>query len=296
MTASKRSPASHSGAIRQISPTEIGVGIDRPDPCPECLPERGIGNLLGHVQSPAVDPEPDPVLGNVEQVVADRLEVGVQLGQRWQAPPGLVAQPVKRAGVLTRLARGVHCPAGIGVGEQLPARGQRIAILPEPVEVGRGEAVLEDVVEGPEATPGVVEDAIQDDPHAPGVDRVDELAQGCVAAEQWIDLQVVVRVIAVVRGGGEDRGQVQGGDPQVGQHRQVLGDAQQVAALEAVEGRWIGPRLEMTRLGHAVAGGEAVGEDLIEDGIANPARRVDHRCSLASQPAPGWAADQGSTR
>ena len=40
----------------------VGLGIDRPDARPECLPERGIGDLFRHVQAPAVDirlPETD---------------------------------------------------------------------------------------------------------------------------------------------------------------------------------------------------------------------------------------------
>ena len=90
------------------------------------------------------------------------------------------------------------------------------------------------MVERPEAAAGVVEDAVEDDPHAAGVGRVEQLAQGRVAAEQRIDQLVVVGVVAVVRGRGEDRVQVERRDAQVAQVVEVLGDAQQVAALEAV--------------------------------------------------------------
>ena len=55
-------------------------------------------------------------------------------------------------------------------------------------------------MERPEATPGVVEDAIEDDPHPAGVGRVQQLTQSVIAAQQWVDLEVVVCVIAVVRG------------------------------------------------------------------------------------------------
>ena len=130
---------------------------------------------------------------------------------------------------------------------------------------------------GPEASAGVVEDAVEDDPHPPGMGRVEELAQGRVAAEQGIDLEVVVRVVAVVRGGREDRGQVERRDPEVRQHRQVLDDPEQVAALEAVGRGRIRPGLEVARLGHPVAGREAVWKDLVEDGVADPGWRVDHR-------------------
>ena len=87
-------------------------------------------------------------------------------------------------------------------------------------------------MEGPEPPPGVVEDAIEDHPHPAVVGAVEQLAERGVAAEQGIDREVVVRVIAVVGGRLEDRRQVDGGDPQVLEVVEVLHDAAQVAALE----------------------------------------------------------------
>ncbi len=108
--------------------------------------------------------------------------------------------------------------------------------------------------------------------------RVEQLAQGVVATEQRIDRQVVVGVVAVVGGRGEDRGEVQRGDPEVLEIVEPLDDPAQVATLEAVHRRWSVPRLERAGLVDALAGREPVGEDLVEDRVADPRRRVDaHR-------------------
>ena len=64
-------------------------------------------------------------------------------------------------------------------------------------------------MEGPEATTRVIEDPIEDDPHAAPVALVQQFAQRLVSAQQRIDLEIVVRVVAVVRRGREDRIEVQ---------------------------------------------------------------------------------------
>ena len=101
----------------------------------------------------------------------------------------------------------------------------------EPVAVRRRGTGLEDVVERPEATTGVVEDAVEDDAHPPAVRHVEQLAQRLVPAEQRVDMEVVVRVVAVVRRGLEDRRQVDRRNAEVLQVVEPLDDAEQVAAL-----------------------------------------------------------------
>jgi hypothetical protein len=128
-------------------------------------------------------------------------------------------------------------------------------------------------VERPEAAPRVVEHAVEDDPHPAGVGLVEQHAQRQVPAEQGVDRQVVVRVVPVVRRRGEDGCQVQRRDPEVDQVRQPLGDPQQVAALEPVLCRGVVPGLERTRRGDPAGAREAVREDLVEDGVANPVGR-----------------------
>ena len=70
-------------------------------------------------------------------------------------------------------------------------------------------------MERPEAPAGVIEDPIQDHPHPTTVGDVQQLAESGVAADQRVHVEVVVRVIAVVRGRLEDRRQVDRGDPEI---------------------------------------------------------------------------------
>ena len=140
----------------------------------------------------------------------------------------------------------------------------------EPVQIGGFRAVLQDVVELKEAPRGVVEHAIQHHPDAAGVGRVQQLAQRRVAAQHRIHLEVVVGVIAMVRARAEDRVEIDGVDPQVGQVIQPLDHAQQIAALVGVAGGRGAPRLQVGRLGHVVRLGKAIGRDLIEDSVPNP--------------------------
>ena len=119
----------------------------------------------------------------------------------------------------------------------------------EPVEVSRVRPVLHDVVELKEAAAGMVEYAVKHHTDAPRVGFVDQPAQGRVAAEHRVNLLVVVRVVAMVRGRLEHRGEVDGVDPQVLQVVEVLHNADQVAPLVAVIGRRSAPVVQVLRLG-----------------------------------------------
>ena len=79
-------------------------------------------------------------------------------------------------------------------------------------------------MERPEAAAAVVEDAVEDHPHAARVRLVEQLPQRLVAAQQRVDRQVVVRVVAVVRGRAKTGCQVQRRDAEVGQLVEALGD------------------------------------------------------------------------
>ena len=126
-----------------------------------------------------------------------------------------------------------------------------------------------------EAARGVVEDAVQHHPDAPGVGRVQQLAQRRVAAQHRVHLEIVVGVIAMVRPGAEDRVEIDRVDPQVGQVVQMLDYTQQITALVAVTGGRRAPRLQVGCLGHAVRLGKAIGEDLIKDSVPNPVGRLN---------------------
>ena len=130
-------------------------------------------------------------------------------------------------------------------------------------------------MERPEAATGVIEHAVEDDAHPALVGAIEQLAQGGIAPEQRVDVEVVVGVVAVVRGRLEDRGHVDGVDPEVLEVVEALDDPEQVAALEPVRGRRRVPRLDGPGLAHPIAGGEPVREDLVEDRVADPVGRVD---------------------
>ena len=146
----------------------------------------------------------------------------------------------------------------------------------EPVAVRGAGAVLQDVVERPEPAPRVVEHPVEDDAHAACVGRVQQLAQGVVAAQERVDLQVVERVVAVVGGRLEDRGEVDRRDargPRGTASRSAMprrspplnpwsvGGASQASSVPGLRTR--------------ERGGEPVREDLVEDRVANPLRGVD---------------------
>src|SRR5207302_5899681 len=100
---------------------------------------------------------------------------GVELGEGGQVPPGIV---VGRLGAF--------------VGMQRPASDV------EPIYVRGIGTVLQDVVELEEAAACVVEDAVEYNPYTPRVGSIEQRAQGSVAAEQRVDVVVVVGVVAVV--------------------------------------------------------------------------------------------------
>ena len=75
---------------------DVRLGVHGPAAPPELVPERLVADLGRHVQAPAVDPEAEPVLGDLEEVLADLRVVGVELGQGGQPPPRPVAQAAHR--------------------------------------------------------------------------------------------------------------------------------------------------------------------------------------------------------
>ena len=78
------------------------------------------------------------------------------------------------------------------------------------------------MVEGPEAAAAVVEDTIEHDPHVSRMRLVEQLTQRVVAAQQRVDVEVVIGVIAVVGGRREDRVEVERGDAESLQAVEVL--------------------------------------------------------------------------
>ena len=75
----------------------------------------------------------------------------------------------------------------------------------EPIQVGRGRAVFQRVIELAEAAAGVIEHAVEHDADAARVRLVEQSAQRGVAAQDRIDGEIVVRVIAMIGRRGKDR-------------------------------------------------------------------------------------------
>ncbi len=118
----------------------------------------------------------------------------------------------------------------------------------------------------------MVEDPVHHDAHAATVRGVQQLVQRGVAAQQGIDAEVVIGVVAVIARRGKHGIQVERVDAQLLQIVQAVHDAEQVATLVALLGRGRAPLLEADagRVLKARAACEAVRKDLIEDSVFDP--------------------------
>ncbi len=130
---------------------------------------------------------------------------------------------------------------------------------------------------------------------------VDEPAEGRVAAEHRVDFLVIVRVIAMIGGRLEHRGEVDGVDSQILEIVEVLDHADQVAPLVAVIRRRRAPLVQVPRFGNRHAPREPIGKDLVKDGITNPfwGLGIHHgapQISLLSRPAPSASTLAGGRR
>ena len=126
------------------------------------------------------------------------------------------------------------------------------------------------MVELIEAAAGVVEHAIQNHFHLALVGGLEQFLEGSIATQNRIHAQIILGVIPMVGRALEDGAQVERVHAQVLQVVQLLGHAQQVAALKAVVGGLVVPWLQVGRLVDALALGKAIREDLIEDGVFDP--------------------------
>ncbi len=113
----------------------------------------------------------------------------------------------------------------------------------------------------------VVADEVEQQANAALVALVHQLAHVVERAQPRVDGEVVAGVIAVVGVVGEERVEPEGREAQPGDVGQVVDDAAQRAAINVGQA---GCRVP----GAAVAGREAVGKDLIDDGRQRPGRRA----------------------
>ena len=231
------------------------------------LLDESVGQLVGHVQAPARRAQRQPAADDAVLVLDDIVQVlGVELvdlGQRVNAPPrAVLVGPVRELVPLV-------------IGRVLRLEGADAVIVAAGVEV---EAVIA----------VVAEHAVQDDAHAAlgrlGAQRLEVL----LGAHHGVDGLIVAGVIAVVGVGLEDGVKVDGLHVQGLQIVELGQHALEAAAEEVVvQDLAVGVRLidrdvvpvlvhdarrAVALLGRHLGAAEAVGEDIVGDAAAEPAR------------------------
>jgi hypothetical protein len=121
----------------------------------------------------------------------------------------------------------------------------------------------------------VVEDPIEHDSDVSFVRLVDQRPQSLVSPEERVDREVVVCVIAVVRGRLKDWTEVDRSDAESLQIVKVLDYPKQISTFEPVDSRRRVPRLEVGRLRYLRTDGEAIRKDLLEDRVVDPLGRCE---------------------
>ena len=234
--------------------------------------DKAVRQLIGHIEPETRGPQPQPGV-NDTAFAADKIHIGgrilLHLRQCLKAPPAAVAAGIARVKVV---------PAAVG----------RAAVA-----VGTARAVAALAVEVDRVRAGVAEHAIENDADALFGSGGAKGAELLIRAQQRVGLEVVGRVVAVVGVGLKDRVQIQAGDAEITQIRQLLLDSREVAAVVvhvqvalALLGR---PEVGLTGLvgavdavgeGHLLAGvalAEAVGEDLVHRAVFQPVGGLEVR-------------------
>ena len=181
------------GAVLPHLPDDHRLRLGLPDGGAEGV-DKVVGQLVGHVQPPAVrpgaQPPADDAVGGADDVVHVARLALVDGGEGVDAPPGVVfVRPV-----------GEVIPAVIGGG--LGLAGPHGGVGAVPVEVFAHIAL-------------VVEDSVQQHPHAPGVGGGAQGAKGLLRAQHGVDLLVVPGAVAVVLRPLKDGTEVEGVHPQL---------------------------------------------------------------------------------
>ena len=222
----------------------VGFGIDVADEGVPLAPE-GVGQAVGHIEPPAINTFAGaalaggihPAAGDVEEVL---LDAGVE-------------------GVLVAAEAGQD-PAAIPTGVVEAAVGMPLGHL-IPVAVGGVFPVAHNVLEGEAADAGMVEDAIQNDPHAAGVDVGDEVQKVAVGGgpdpgggvfgfagggdgaqiafavgpEGGVNVMEAGGIVFVERGGLKDGVEVERVDAELLEIGELLAQADQVAAVASMK-------------------------------------------------------------
>ena len=251
-------------------------------------------NIPAHIQAPAIGvPGFHPVHGDWvararPDEVAHFLVGRIQLGQAVEAKPACVGSAAGCA-----VAADAGAGAGWHVGEVVP-----VAVFTVLALASAYRSVIAIAVEVDAVRRGVVEDAIQHDVHAASVGFLDKQLEQRQVAKVIVNDAVIGSIVLVVGWRLKDRVEVDGSDAQVFEVIQLVQHTLQVAAVEVlapdevartarvarVADRLVPVRLVGAedaaaliverRAGRGVIGGvaiaEAVGEDLVEDGVLDP--------------------------
>ena len=125
----------------------------------------------------------------------------VDLWERRELPPRLVANACLQVAcdASTCATALLRVPIRrFGVGNQRAITAQECLVGIEPIDVGRLRAILKYMVEGPESATRMIEDTIKNHAHVARVCGIEQFAQGLVTAKHRINVEVVVRVIAMI--------------------------------------------------------------------------------------------------
>ena len=156
-------------------------------------PPEAVVDLAGHVQPPAVNAVfPHPVSAHVTEVFLHLRVRGVQL---WHHAF------IGETGVAGNFLRGWGAMHG---------EGQAV----EPVFVTGLLLMFNHVLKGKEMPAAVVEHAVDNNPDAGSVERIDHIPEGIIPAEAGVNMVIVQQIVLVVFPGGEDRIQINAVDTQ----------------------------------------------------------------------------------
>ena len=145
----------------------------------------------------------------------------------------------------------------------LPLRVNGIAVDEEPAAIRRRFAVSDNVLKFVPPVAAVVEHAVENDAHPARVDTIDQPPQIVLRAEGRVDLEIIGRVVLVVRRRAEDRRQIQTRRAERLNIVELLCNARQIAAHEILPRRRRAPIFRARRGKGWVSVLEPLREDLI---------------------------------
>ena len=217
---------------------------------PEGTPEAVI-HLAGHIQPPAVNMELlYPVSAYPAQIILYFLISSIELGHH-----PLIGK-ASIGGILLRTFRPYH---------------RKFQVV-EPVPIGGKLLVLHHICKGKEVPAAMIEYPIDEDTDSVGMKNVHQLPKDLVPAKHRVHMEIVHQIVLVVLPGSKNRIEVDTVDPQSLEIIHIISNPFQGSAQPAPKGvAFIFYLLGF--LGNIpVAGGEAVGKNVIHHRILHPLR------------------------